>query len=92
MLFRSLDRAKIDDPIFAISVHGIAGIWGTISTGFFATPTLAAMNGGEAGLFYGGGFMSEIGGLLLGSKIHVSFIDLVLIFIIRTSIALGLER
>ncbi|KMK78192.1 ammonium transporter [Alkalihalobacillus pseudalcaliphilus] len=53
---KALDRAKIDDPIFAISVHGIAGIWGTISTGFFATPTLAAMNGGEAGLFYGGGF------------------------------------
>ncbi|KMK78190.1 YjiH family protein [Alkalihalobacillus pseudalcaliphilus] len=33
-------------------------------------------------------YMSEIGGLLLGSKIPVRFIDLVLIFIIRTSIAL----
>ncbi|WNF38218.1 ammonium transporter [Bacillaceae bacterium IKA-2] len=50
------DRAKIDDPIFALSVHGVAGIWGTISTGFFATPELAAMNGGLPGLFYGGGF------------------------------------
>ncbi|KGA95722.1 ammonium transporter [Alkalihalobacillus alcalophilus ATCC 27647 = CGMCC 1.3604] len=53
---KALDRARIDDPIFAISVHGIAGIWGTISTGFFATPELAALNGGSAGLFYGGGF------------------------------------
>ncbi|WP_017725912.1 ammonium transporter [Halalkalibacterium ligniniphilum] len=50
------DKAKIDDPIFALSVHGVAGVWGTISTGFFATPELAAMNGGQAGLFYGGGF------------------------------------
>ncbi|UCZ55246.1 ammonium transporter [Bacillus shivajii] len=50
------EKAKIDDPIFALSVHGIAGIWGTISTGFFATPALAEMNGGLPGLFYGGGF------------------------------------
>lgn len=49
------DKARIDDPIFALSVHGIAGVWGTISTGFFATPELAEMNGGSAGLFYGGG-------------------------------------
>ncbi|MDQ0207114.1 Amt family ammonium transporter [Alkalicoccobacillus murimartini] len=50
------DKAKIDDPIFALSVHGVAGVWGTLSTGFFATPELAAMNGGLPGLFYGGGF------------------------------------
>ncbi|MBB5173672.1 ammonium transporter [Texcoconibacillus texcoconensis] len=50
------EKLGIDDPIFALSVHGVAGIWGTISTGFFATPDLAAMNGGNAGLFYGGGF------------------------------------
>ncbi|TWI59721.1 ammonium transporter [Halalkalibacter nanhaiisediminis] len=50
------EKARIDDPIFALSVHGIAGVWGTVSTGFFATPELAAMNGGAAGLFYGGGF------------------------------------
>ncbi|MCM3714195.1 ammonium transporter [Halalkalibacter oceani] len=49
------DKARIDDPIFALSVHGVAGVWGTISTGFFATPELAEMNGGSAGLFYGGG-------------------------------------
>ncbi|WP_332692187.1 ammonium transporter [Halalkalibacter lacteus] len=50
------DKARIDDPIFALSVHGVAGVWGTVSTGFFATPELAAMNGGSAGLLYGGGF------------------------------------
>ncbi len=50
------DKAKIDDPIFALTVHGIAGVWGTLSTGLFATPELAAMNTGLPGLFYGGGF------------------------------------
>ncbi|WP_444684256.1 ammonium transporter [Alkalicoccus luteus] len=54
------DKAKIDDPIFALSVHGVAGIWGTLSTGFFATPDLAAMNGGLPGLFYGGG-LTQLG-------------------------------
>ncbi|WP_100405785.1 ammonium transporter [Bacillus solitudinis] len=48
------DRAKIDDPIFALSVHGVAGVWGTLANGFFATPELAYT--GSAGLFYGGGF------------------------------------
>ncbi|MDR7071525.1 Amt family ammonium transporter [Fictibacillus barbaricus] len=48
------DKLKIDDPIFALSVHGAAGIWGTLSNGLFATKELAAV--GKPGLFYGGGF------------------------------------
>ncbi|MCR6106736.1 ammonium transporter [Salipaludibacillus agaradhaerens] len=63
MLF--FDKAKIDDPIFALSVHGVCGIWGTLSTGFFATPALAEMNGGLAGLFYGGGF-TQLGVQFIG--------------------------
>ena len=54
------DKMGIDDPIFALSVHGVAGIWGTLSTGFFATPALAEMNGGLPGLFYGGG-LAQLG-------------------------------
>lgn len=59
------EKRKIDDPIYALSVHGVAGIWGTLSTGFFATPDLAEMNGGMPGLFYGGGF-SQLGVQFLG--------------------------
>ena len=32
-----IDRAKIDDPVGAISVHGICGIWGTVAVGIFST-------------------------------------------------------
>jgi Amt family ammonium transporter len=32
-----IDRAKIDDPVGAISVHGICGIWGTLAVGIFST-------------------------------------------------------
>ncbi len=39
-------KLKIDDPVGAISVHGVCGAFGTIATGFFAL---------EGGLFYGGG-------------------------------------
>ncbi|WP_085505249.1 ammonium transporter [Thalassobacillus devorans] len=51
------DRAKIDDPIFALSVHGTVGVWGTLANGLFAVPAFSTEIGwGQAGLFYGGGF------------------------------------
>lgn len=51
------DKAKIDDPIFALSVHGTVGVWGTLSNGLFAIPSLSTdIDWGQAGLFYGGGF------------------------------------
>lgn len=51
---RFFENRRIDDPIFALSVHGTAGVWGTLSTGLFATKELATV--GQPGLFYGGGF------------------------------------
>ena len=52
----------IDDPVGAVAVHCLNGIWGTIAVGLFATNTapgygIANANGEElVGLFYGGGF------------------------------------
>jgi ammonium transporter, Amt family len=40
----------IDDPVGAISVHGVCGAWGTIAVGLFANTD------DIKGLFYGGGF------------------------------------
>lgn len=51
------EKMKIDDPIYALSVHGAAGIWGTLANGLFATEELSAKVGvGQAGLFAGGGW------------------------------------
>ena len=53
---------RIDDPVGAVAVHCLNGIWGTIAVGLFATPSapgysIADANGVQmAGLFYGGGF------------------------------------
>ncbi len=53
---------RVDDPVGAVAVHMMNGIWGTIAVGFFATNSapeysIADANGNElVGLFYGGGF------------------------------------
>ncbi len=54
----------IDDPVGAVAVHCLNGIWGTIAVGFFAT-TSAPGNDTFTGLFYGGGFIL-LGKQLLG--------------------------
>jgi Amt family ammonium transporter len=51
------NKFKIDDPVGAISVHGINGLWGVIAVGLFADGTYGAglngVAGGVTGLFYG---------------------------------------
>ncbi|MGM0443943.1 MAG: ammonium transporter [Fibrobacterota bacterium] len=56
------DKMKLDDPVGALAVHLVNGMWGTIAVGLFAAPRLFD---GEAGLFYGGG-LSLLGVQLLG--------------------------
>jgi Amt family ammonium transporter len=56
----------VDDPVGALSAHGVAGIWGTLSCGLFTAPRLAAYNGiGNGGLFYTGSF-EQLGRQALG--------------------------
>ena len=51
-------RLKIDDPVGAITVHGLCGAAGTLSVGLFATASVGELTGMGSidGLFYGGGF------------------------------------
>ncbi|MGE0825795.1 MAG: ammonium transporter [Candidatus Binatia bacterium] len=49
------DRVKLDDPVGALSVHLVNGVWGTLAVGLFSDPTAAPVAGPEAGLFFGGG-------------------------------------
>ena len=71
-------KLRVDDPVGAVAVHMMNGIWGTIAVGLFATPSAPAFARGigdgvtfganqiaGAGLFYGGGF-HQLGLQLLG--------------------------
>jgi len=70
-----LEWLRIDDPIGAVPVHGLCGIWGTLSLGLFAsgqfgaTGPLAPDNSAPlTGLFYGGG-MTLLKAQFIGSAI-----------------------
>jgi Amt family ammonium transporter len=54
----AFDRLKLDDPVGALSVHLVNGVWGTLAVGLFAT---------DGGLFYGGGaalLLTQVKGVL----------------------------
>ena len=50
----ALDRVHIDDPVGAVSVHCVNGVWGTIAVGLFAAPAASGYGNEMAGIFYGG--------------------------------------
>lgn len=57
---------RIDDPVGAVSVHGVCGAWGTLSLGIFAQDIFAPGTTGD-GLLFGGGaqlFIAQLVGVL----------------------------
>jgi Amt family ammonium transporter len=62
---------RVDDPVGAISVHGVSGTWGILALGLFADGRyghgLNGVEGGVAGLFYGdpGQFVAALAGILV---------------------------
>jgi ammonium transporter, Amt family len=84
----------IDDPVGALSAHGMAGIWGTLSCGLFTSPRLAELNGiGTSGLFYNGSFdqvsVQALGiGAAFASVFAVSFL---VFFVIKATYGLRVE-
>lgn len=60
----SFDRSNIDDPVGAISVHLVNGIWGTIAVSLFANPTA-----------YHGDDLAHLG-ILLGGELDELFVQL----------------
>jgi Amt family ammonium transporter len=55
---------KVDDPVGAVSVHGVCGAWGTLACGLFNAEGILG-TGESTGLLYGGGFR-QIGVQMLG--------------------------
>lgn len=69
------DALKVDDPVGALAVHLVNGVWGTLAVGLFARPGLVD---GVTGLFYGGGIKQlgwqalgvvSVGGFVFGSAL-----------------------
>jgi Amt family ammonium transporter len=86
------DRLKIDDPVGAISVHGVCGAFGTLMVGVFAAPDLVerAGLGGAEGLWYGGG-LTQLGRQAVGvgaNFIWVVAAALVLFSVVKSTVGL----
>ena len=61
----SRSTSSLDDPVGALSAHGLAGIWGTLSVGMFGSSRLI-LDGASPGVWYGitdGGFAASLGQL-----------------------------
>jgi Amt family ammonium transporter len=76
---------KIDDPVGAISVHGVCGTLGTILTGLFAL---------DSGLFYGGGWsflgIQTLGAVVTG--VWACAMGFVIFWTIKKTVGLRVER
>ncbi|MDO9111280.1 MAG: ammonium transporter [Desulfatirhabdiaceae bacterium] len=71
---------KVDDPVGAVSVHGVNGVWGVLALGLFADGTygdnLNGVTGTVKGLFYGDG--SQFVAQLIGSVTNIIFVFIVM--------------
>ncbi len=72
------NKAKIDDPVGAISVHCVNGIWGTLAVGLFST----GADGVGKGLFYGGG-LHQLGIEALGVVAIDVYVGIVMFLIFK---------
>jgi Amt family ammonium transporter len=72
---------KVDDPVGAVSVHGVNGAWGVLALGLFADGTygdgLNGVAGTVKGLFYGGGG-SQLAAQLVGSVTNIVFVFIIM--------------
>ncbi len=82
-------KLKVDDPVGAVSVHGVCGAWGMIALGLFSDGTygdgLNNVSGTVRGLFYGGGsqFLAQVIGVI---------VNVVLVFIVMYAFFKILDR
>jgi Amt family ammonium transporter len=84
----------LDDPVGALSAHGLAGIWGTLSCGLFTSPRLASFNAiGDPGLFYSGsGHQLAVQGLGIAAAFASVFtISFTVFFLIKITYGLRVK-
>ncbi len=85
------DRIRVDDPVGAISVHGVCGAFGTIAVGLFATDTQELV---KPGVLYGGG-ADQLVSQLIGVGAIAAFVAVatfVLFAVIKATIGLRVSE
>ena len=84
-------KLKVDDPVGAVGVHCMNGMWGTLAVGLFAT---GKGQDGITGLFYGGGFgqlgIQAVG--LLSVAAWTAVTCTILFFVLKKTIGLRVSR
>jgi Amt family ammonium transporter len=88
------DKIKVDDPVGAVSVHGVCGAWGLLSIGLFAKYDDAFLGRNDAGLFYGGGF-DQLGMQALMLVIIAAWVVItssIVFFVLKATIGLRVAR
>lgn len=86
------DRIKIDDPVGAVSVHGVCGALGTIAVGLFST--IESDGVVKKGLFYGGGtdqLVSQVIGVV-AIAVFVAATTAVLFGVIKATVGLRVDE
>jgi Amt family ammonium transporter len=93
-----LEHLRIDDPIGAVPVHGLVGVWGTLSVGLFATgqfglptPDGADTSSVVRGLFFGGG-LDQLKAQLIGSGVCIVAVAAVSYVLFKVVAATGTLR
>jgi Amt family ammonium transporter len=74
-----LDKLRIDDPVGAVPVHFLCGIWGTLAVGLWGQASLGSP---ADGLFYGGGF-GQLGIQALGVVACVAFVGVAMYIVFK---------
>jgi Amt family ammonium transporter len=86
-----LDRIRVDDPVGAVPVHGMNGIWGTVAVGLFGRKALGVANDG---LLFGGG-LKQLGVQLLGTLAVTAFVIVAMglvFFAIKKTVGLRVSK
>jgi len=86
-----VDRVlRVDDPVGAVSVHGVCGFWGTLACGLFNAEAVVKIGEKSTGLFYGGGVNQLISQFIgAGAAFTWAFgLGLCLFFVLKQSVGL----
>ncbi|MCP4374632.1 MAG: ammonium transporter, partial [bacterium] len=87
------DKLRIDDPVGALSVHLVNGIFGTLAVGLFAQDGITGAETGN-GLFFGGGlklFMAQLMGVV-GVGVFTFAVSFVVWYIIKATLGIRVSR